>query len=519
VHAHHRQSTVLRTTAVLLLAVLARIVSAAPPATAPSADAARLTRGQHLRALALDLLEQSYASHGAWPAQLPPTAPAGLTYTPPPNKPPSDEILARRIAAATVVLHESLRAHPDGAWLAYADGHLEFATDALTLVACKSQIEIVRNAPPPPAALDAAIPAPTGRLKLTVLDPDGRPVAGAAVGVFVNFGAQAVDVRFTEDDHATTDVRGQVVLKAQRVFDAKFGRQPSAPVFIYAGDLVARLDVTRGEFSAGAEPREVRLAHACRVSVDVTGVDLPNFGRDLSTLITLVFPPGNIPMYTVECITKRPRAELLLPPGDHGLRVYGTGSEHVHRHVRIAPGQRTLDLHLDLPPAAVTRLAGKPAPELRNIKAWKNTAPLRLADLRGRPVILDFWGYWCNPCCEGMPDLMKLHDELKDRGLVIVAVHDDSAASIEEVDQKLPQIRKELWANRDLPFPVALDGGGPTRIRYSATTAQGATTAAYGITSFPTTLLIGPDGNLVGHFDPSDPKDRARLEQLLGPAK
>jgi thiol-disulfide isomerase/thioredoxin len=279
------------------------------------------------------------------------------------------------------------------------------------------------------------------------------------------------------------------------------------------------LELTRIDFATGAAPREVRLAPACRVTGDVTGVDLPNFGRDIPRVFALALPPGNPRTYTMQCVAERPRFEMLLPPGDYGLNVYGPGSMNAVRYVRIAPGQRTLSLHLDLPPNAVTRLAGKPAPEFRNIKAWKNTAPLRLADLRGHPVILDFWGYWCGPCCQGMPDLMKLHDELKDRGLVIVAVHDDSAASMEEVDQKLATIRKEDWGNRDLPFPIALDGGGPTRIRYSATTTQGATTAAYGITTFPTTLLIGPDGNLVGPFDPSDPKDRARLEKLLEPAK
>src|SRR5829696_486322 len=122
----------------------------------------------------------------------------------------------------------------------------------------------------------------------------------------------------------------------------------------------------------------------------------------------------------------------------------------------MPPGRRSPTLHL-----------GKPAPELRKIKAWKNTpggGPLTLAGLRGKVVLLDFWGHWCYPCCQEMPSLMKFYDEHRAQGLEVIAVHDDSVASIDEMDRLLSKVRKDLWAGRDLPFPVALDGGGPTRI-------------------------------------------------------
>ena len=38
-------------------------------------------------------------------------------------------------------------------------------------------------------------------------------------------------------------------------------------------------------------------------------------------------------------------------------------------------------------------LEGRPPPELR-VESWLNSAPLRLADLRGKVVVLDFWGVW-----------------------------------------------------------------------------------------------------------------------------
>jgi thiol-disulfide isomerase/thioredoxin len=117
-----------------------------------------------------------------------------------------------------------------------------------------------------------------------------------------------------------------------------------------------------------------------------------------------------------------------------------------------------------------------------------------LADLRGKDVLLDFWGYWCGPCLGTMPPLMKLHDQYKDRGLVIVGVHDDSVDSIVEMDQKLARARKQFWNGRDLPFHIALDGGGQTRVAGTGRFVRGATTAAYSVNAFPTTLLIGRDG-------------------------
>jgi thiol-disulfide isomerase/thioredoxin len=114
-----------------------------------------------------------------------------------------------------------------------------------------------------------------------------------------------------------------------------------------------------------------------------------------------------------------------------------------------------------------------------------------------------------------MPALMKLHDRYKDKGLVIVAVHDDSAASIAEMDDKLSDARKNTWGGRDLPFLVALDGGGRTRIKYTATIEDGATTAAYGINRYPTTVLIDKQGKVVEEFSADDAKDVALLEKLL----
>jgi len=164
-----------------------------------------------------------------------------------------------------------------------------------------------------------------------------------------------------------------------------------------------------------------------------------------------------------------------------------------------------------------SELIGRPAPELRKIKGWKNSGPMTLAELRGKYVLLDFWGYWCGPCLRDIPHLMAIYDAFSDRGLMVIGIHDDSLESIDELDERLATAREKIWMGRDFNFPVALDGGGRTRITGTDETAPGATTASYGVKMFPTTLLIGADGKVIGRFHAPSLDDKiSKLEKLLG---
>ena len=74
--------------------------------------------------------------------------------------------------------------------------------------------------------------------------------------------------------------------------------------------------------------------------------------------------------------------------------------------------------------------------------------PIKLADLKGKVVVLDFWGYWCGPCIGSMPELIKVHDQFKDRPVVILAIHDQSVQSREAYDRKLEGIPKQKRLGR-----------------------------------------------------------------------
>ncbi|MFG0283307.1 MAG: peroxiredoxin family protein [Phycisphaerales bacterium JB039] len=80
-------------------------------------------------------------------------------------------------------------------------------------------------------------------------------------------------------------------------------------------------------------------------------------------------------------------------------------------------------------------------------------------------------------------ELAEKYKSLEDR-FEILAFHDASAKTLEELDEKLEPIIRDRWGGKELPFPILMD-------------ATGATIKGWGISAFPTVVLIDPDGNLV----------------------
>jgi thiol-disulfide isomerase/thioredoxin len=66
---------------------------------------------------------------------------------------------------------------------------------------------------------------------------------------------------------------------------------------------------------------------------------------------------------------------------------------------------------------------GKPAPDWNN-ESWLNSkGPLRLHDLKGRVVLLNFWVYTCYNCTNTVPSLVDFDRKYRDHGLTIVGIH------------------------------------------------------------------------------------------------
>ena len=93
-----------------------------------------------------------------------------------------------------------------------------------------------------------------------------------------------------------------------------------------------------------------------------------------------------------------------------------------------------LGVSLLLPGAALaqTPIPPVPAPELDGGVAWINTGkPLKLKDLRGKIVVLDFWTLCCINCMHIMPDLAKLEEKYKNQ-VVVIGVHSAEVREREE---------------------------------------------------------------------------------------
>jgi cytochrome c biogenesis protein CcdA/thiol-disulfide isomerase/thioredoxin len=92
------------------------------------------------------------------------------------------------------------------------------------------------------------------------------------------------------------------------------------------------------------------------------------------------------------------------------------------------------------------------APEFAGVTRWLNSAPLTLASLRGKVVLIDFWTYTCINCLRTLPYLRAWDERYRDRGLTIVGVHTPEF----EFEKDTGNVRDAIARSR-LRYPVAQD--------------------------------------------------------------
>lgn len=88
---------------------------------------------------------------------------------------------------------------------------------------------------------------------------------------------------------------------------------------------------------------------------------------------------------------------------------------------------------------------GEPAPNFTLTTLDGKT--VQLSDYRGKAVLLNFWGTWCEPCRTEMPALQNAYDQYKDQGFEVLAVN------IAETDVAVSSFVEQYQLN----FPVLLD--------------------------------------------------------------
>lgn len=92
------------------------------------------------------------------------------------------------------------------------------------------------------------------------------------------------------------------------------------------------------------------------------------------------------------------------------------------------------------------------SPEIVGITKWINSEPLKINQLRGKVILVDFWTYSCINCIRTFPYLRSWYDKYKDKGLVIIGVHTPEFEFEKDFDNV-----KKATERFHLSYPVALD--------------------------------------------------------------
>jgi len=127
-------------------------------------------------------------------------------------------------------------------------------------------------------------------------------------------------------------------------------------------------------------------------------------------------------------------------------------------------------------------------------------ATIRLEDLRGKTVLIDFWATWCGPCKDSIPYYQKLYASRRSSGLIIVGIDEDTN----------PQEARSFAKENAMTYPVLLD---PDRRTFDS----------YDVSGLPTTFLIDSEGKIrrrwVSFDDDIASEIQKEVDSLLKPAQ
>ena len=152
----------------------------------------------------------------------------------------------------------------------------------------------------------------------------------------------------------------------------------------------------------------------------------------------------------------------------------------------------------ETPNKSVTAVATEksPAPDI-SVVAVADGSNLKLSDLKGKVVLLNFWATWCPPCREEIPSMIKLNKAMAGKPFQMVAVSIDEGGK--------PAI-ESFFKQSGYSLPAFVD-------------ASGASVKLYGITGVPESFIIDRQGVLVkkviGGFAWDSPEAASFLEGLM----
>ena len=131
------------------------------------------------------------------------------------------------------------------------------------------------------------------------------------------------------------------------------------------------------------------------------------------------------------------------------------------------------------------------APELA-AGDWINSEPLKLKDLRGRVVLIEFWTYGCYNCRNTLPFVKSWHDRYREKGLTVIGVHSPEF----DEERQVENLRRQV-ISLGIRYPVVSDNDYKTW-------------NAYKVEAWPTIFLLDKQGRIrwmragEGNYDEAD---------------
>ena len=151
-------------------------------------------------------------------------------------------------------------------------------------------------------------------------------------------------------------------------------------------------------------------------------------------------------------------------------------------------------------------MVGKPAPLFEGKDV--DGKPVRLADYKGKVVLIDFWASWAPPCVAAFPHFRELYHTYRDQGFAVIGVNLDSLG--QDLTGKKPDSKEALSTVRW--FLLHHRAAWPNMIGETAE----ATAKAYNVAEVPETFLVGRDGSIVQMEQQGDALAKAIEASLKG---
>ncbi|HEU0117770.1 MAG TPA: cytochrome c biogenesis protein DipZ, partial [Alphaproteobacteria bacterium] len=284
-----------------------------------------------------------------------------------------------------------------------------------------------------------------------------------------------------------------IVMLSKRLSDKLLGATTGLANF--GQNLTARWDQKNGFFSGVAIGALIGLIWApCAGPIMAAAiVQIIQAKTNAEAVLTVVmFAVGaGIPMLVIALLGRQVMARLsFLKTHSYGVRrvlgvviiaaavlIYeGADVQLLASSQQVAPAINDNQLHMALDNPY-------PAPEITGVSDWINSPPLKIADLKGKVVLIDFWTYSCINCVRTLPYITSWDEKYRDKGLVIIGVHSPEF----EFEKKLENV-KAATEKFGIKYPVVLD-------------SNLATWSAFNNKYWPAHYLINKDGQVVyTHF-------------------